>query len=151
MDLEDLLDQSPSELDRIFSRAEAGPIPQGDAEGEAILCSGSLWARVVARFVHELAWKGKIFRQHEPGDATTLENKIGPDGVPAILARVYFASSWYDQKKCIVLDYSKTSFLARKIRDEMRLVDGSSQTYLGKVWWGRMHLCEFALRFRARP
>ncbi|MEO6593628.1 MAG: hypothetical protein ABIP94_02620 [Planctomycetota bacterium] len=48
--------------------------------------------------------------------------------------------SWIDKRPCIVLDYSKTSFLARKIRDEIRLVRPG--LYLDKVWWGRTRLLD---------
>jgi hypothetical protein len=46
-----------------------------------------------------------------------------------------------------VLDYSKTSIFARKIRDEIRLIDPVNKIYLGKVWWGKTRLVDFALDF----
>ena len=68
-------------------------------------------------------------------------------GVKAIVARVYHTASWLDGRECIVLDYSKTSLLARKIRDEIRLIDPATRLYLGKVWWGKTRLIDFALKF----
>jgi hypothetical protein len=47
-----------------------------------------------------------------------------------------------------VLDYSKTA-LARKIRDEIRLVDPVNRIYLGIVWWGKKRTIDFALKFPA--
>ena len=149
MKLAELLTKTPAELDRLFTGAPSGPIPHGNAIGEAIVWPGTLWARLVARFVHDLVWQGKIFTPNPEGNGATLENKIGPTGIHEIVARVYFTKSWFDQKDCIVLDYSKTSLLARKIRDEIRLVDADSRLYLGKVWWGKTALVGFALQFPA--
>jgi hypothetical protein len=147
MNFDDLKDKSQAELDELFKASSAGPIPTGNAEGQAIVCPGSFWSRLIARFVHALAWQGKVFTPNASGDGATLENKITIAGVRAIVARVYHTPSWIDSKECIVLDYSKTSLLARKIRDEIRLVDPSSRLYLGKVWWGKTRLVDFALKF----
>lgn len=140
---------SKTELDHLFRRSPAGPIPEGDAQGEAIVCPGTFWARLIARFVHALAWQGKVFTKDPDGQGATLVNKITAVGAHAIVARVYHTPSWVDGGDCIVLDYSKTSLFARKIRDEIRLVDTASRTYLGKVWWGKTHLVHFALKFPA--
>lgn len=145
--LSDLLGKSQAELDTIFINSTAGPIPSGDSEGEAIVCPGSFWSRIIARFVHSLAWQGKVFTHYRDGRGVTLENKITVAGVQAIVARVYLTKSWLDGKECIVLDYSKTSWLARKIRDEIRLIDPVNKIYLGKVWWGKTRLIDFALKF----
>jgi hypothetical protein len=147
MNFDDLKAKSQAELDDLFKRSPAGPIPQGNAAGEAIVCPGTFWSRLIARFVHDLAWQGKIFTPNPDGDGATLENKVTAAGVHAIIARVYYTPSWIDQKECIVLDYSKTSLLARKIRDEIRLVDPAQKLYLGKVWWGPTRLVDFALKF----
>jgi hypothetical protein len=144
---DDLKSMSQAELDDLFRRSPAGPIPEGDANGEAIVCPGTMWSRIIARFVHALAWQGKIFTKNPDGPGATLVNKITVAGAHAIVARVYHTPSWIDQKECIVLDYSKTSLFARKIRDEIRLVDPVNRLYLGKVWWGRTRLVDFALSF----
>lgn len=150
MTFADLKARSQSELDEIFRHSPAGPIPEGDAQGEAIVCPGSAWSRAIARFVHALAWQGKIFTANPDGHGATLVNKITAVGAHLIVARVYYTPSWIDGQKCIVLDYSKTSLFARKIRDEIRLVDAENQLYLGKVWWGRTRLVDFALQFPRR-
>lgn len=147
MTFTDLKAKSQTELDELFKGSPAGPIPQGDAEGQAIVCPGSFWSRIIARFVHALAWQGKVFTLNPDGNGATLQNKITIAGVRGIVARVYHTSSWIDSGECIVLDYSKTSLLARKIRDEIRLVDPTNRLYLGKVWWGKTRLVDFALRF----
>jgi hypothetical protein len=147
MKIADLLGKTPAELNQLFGSALPGPIPLGNASGEAIVWPGTFWSRLIAHFVHDLAWQGKIFTPNPDGDGATLENKLGPAGVRAVVARVYFTSSWFDGKACIVLDYSKTSFLAREIRDEIRLIDPATHLYLGKVWWGKTELIGFALEF----
>lgn len=147
MTFDDLKAQSQSQLDELFKRSPAGPIPEGDAAGEAVICPGSFWSRIIARFVHALAWQGKVFTKNPDGPGATLVNKITVAGVHLIVARVYHTPSWIDGKECIVLDYSKTSLFARKIRDEIRLVDPANRLYLGKVWWGKTRLVDFALQF----
>ncbi len=149
MNLNDLLGKPQSELDQLFSSREPGPIPTGNAEGEAIVWPGTFWSRLIARFVHDLAWQGKVFTPNPDGDGATLVNKLGAAGVHAVVARVYYTPSWLDGKQCIVLDYSKTSLFARKIRDEIRLLDPATHLYLGKVWWGKTRLIDFALKFPA--
>jgi len=48
-----------------------------------------------------------------------------------------------DGKETIIIDYSQTSFVAKKIRDEIREV--APGIYLGKVWWGKTRILDFAL------
>jgi hypothetical protein len=149
MTLNDLLGKPPSVLDQIFSAHPPGPIPTGNAEGEAVVWPGTFWSRLIARFVHDLAWQGKVFTPNPDGQEATLVNKLGVAGVHAVVARVYYTTSWFDGKQVIILDYSKTSLLARKIRDEIRLVDPATRLYLGIVWWGKTRLVDFALKFPA--
>ena len=51
--------------------------------------------------------------------------------------------------ECIVLDYSKTSLIAERVRDEIRLI--SPNFYLGKCYWGKRRLIDFCLEFPAAP
>ena len=74
-----------------------------------------------------------------------LKNRISALGVHAIVAKVYKGPSWLDGKECIVLDYSETSFLAHWVRDEIRQIGPG--LYLGKVYWGKKRLIDFALKF----
>ncbi len=147
MTFDDLRGKTRSELDELFKRSPAGPIPDGDSKGEAIICPGTFWARLFARLVHTLAWQGKVFTRSPDGNDATLQNKITAAGARLIVARVYYTTSWLDGANCIVLDYSKTSLFARRIRDEIRLVDEANRLYLGKVWWGKRRLIDFALMF----
>lgn len=141
--VEQLLSQSQAELDALFSAHEAGPIPDGEAKGTAIVAPGTHFSGDIAKFINLFAWQGKVF------DSTsgTLRNHILPFGLKAIIAKVYKGPSWLDQKECIVLDYSQTSIVAHWIRDEIRLIEPN--IYLGKVYWNNSRLIDFALEFQS--
>ena len=141
----DLMKMSQADLDALFKRCPTGSIPEGESSGTAIVCPGSMWSRMIAGFVRHVGWQGKVFTKSPEGKDATLRNKIGPTGTELIVARVYYTQSWLDGKDCIVLDYAETSLFARKIRDEIREV--APHLYLGKVWWGKTRLIDFALEF----
>ena len=143
--ISDLAKMSQQQLDDLFTQSKPGPIPEGESSGTAIVWPGTFWTGLIARFVRRWAWQGKVFTKNPGGDGATLLNKVTAAGAKAIVARVYYTQSWLDAKECIVLDYSETSLLARKIRDEIREV--SPGVYLGKVWWGKTRLIDFALEF----
>ena len=137
----EFLKMSSEQLDDIFRASDAGEIPKGEGEGTAIIAPGSAVSNNLARLVHLFTWKGKVF---DPVKGE-LRNKILPLGHRAIVAKVYKDKSWLDKKECIVLDYSKTSLVAKWIRDEIReVVPG---IYLGVVYWGKKKLIHFALKF----
>ena len=137
------LKKERDELDAIYTAATAGNIPSGDTRGTAIV-TGSLLARWYARFARLFAWQGKVFDLFPPNrENGILLNKISPFSLTFIVAKVYKDASWLDGAETIVIDYSKTSFVARKIRDEIREIEPG--VYLGKVWWGRTRILDFAL------
>ena len=140
------LGKSREELDDIYRQAEPGEIPTGDTRGTAIL-AGSPLSRAVAAVARLFAWQGKVFDVFAPDcQAGVLVNKITPFSLTFVVAKVYRDKSWLDGKDTIVIDYSSTSFFARVIRDEIREVEPG--VYLGKVWWGKRRILDFAL---ARP
>lgn len=135
--------KSREELDDIYRNAEAGEIPSGDTQGTAIL-SGSKLSGGVARLARVLAWQGKVFDLFaSDGQSGILVNKISPFGFGLIVAKVYRDTSWLDGKETIVIDYSKTSIMAKVVRDEIREIEPG--IYLGKVWWGKKRILDFAL------
>jgi len=140
-DPKEFLAMTGEQLDDIFRNSPTGEIPRGEGKGVAIVAPGSKVSDEIARFVNLFTWKGKVF---DP-DKGILRNKILPLGHRAIVAKVYKDKSWFDQKECIVLDYSKTSLLAKWIRDEIREV--TPGIYLGVVFWGKKKLIHFALQF----
>jgi hypothetical protein len=141
LDSAQLLRMTSQQLDDLFSKSESGPIPSGDAHGTAIIASGTTYSAEIAKIVSVFAWQGKSF----DGAHGTLTNRISIFGFNAIVAEVYKDQSWFDQKECIVLDYSKTSTLAHWVRDEIRQVDPG--VYLGLVYWQKKRLIHFALEF----
>lgn len=132
-----------AELDEIYKNATAGTLPSGDTRGTAIV-TGTFFAKLYARFARLFAWQGKVFDLFPPDQHNgILINKISAFSLTFIVAKVYKDASWMDGKETIVIDYSKTSFLAKKIRDEIREVEPG--VYLGKVWWGKTRILDFAL------
>jgi hypothetical protein len=140
-DVPQLLQMSQAQLDELFTNSAAGDIPDGEANGTAIVAPGTTYTREIAEFINHFAWQGKTF------DAKNgvLRNRILFLGLNAIIAKVYKAPSWLDGKECIVLDYSDTSLVARWIRDEIRQI--GPKLYLGKVYWDKKRLIDFVLEF----
>ena len=136
-----LLKMSKAQLDELFKNSPAGPIPDGEAEGTAIVAPGTEITGVAAKLIHLFSWQGKVF----DAKRGVLRNKILPLGHKAIVAEVYKDKSWFDGSECIVLDYYKTSLLAKWVRDEIRQV--APNTYLGIVYWRKTKTIDFALEF----
>jgi hypothetical protein len=141
METSNLLSMSKAELEILFESSLAGPFPNGEANGTAIIAPGTIFTAEIAELINIFAWQGKIFdaKNH------TLVNRITAFGLNAILARVDKESSWVDGKECIVLDYSQTSVAAHWIRDEIRFIGNG--LYLGTVFWEKTRLIFFALQF----
>ncbi|ADV82380.1 hypothetical protein [Terriglobus saanensis] len=139
--VEQLLKMSQQDLDNLFTANVAGPIPNGQAKGTAIVAPGTTFSPEIAEFVSFFAWEGKTF----DAEHGVLSNRLLHFGLNAIIAEVYKGDSWLDGKECIVLDYSKTSIVAKWIRDEIRLIQPG--LYLGKVYWSKKRLIDFCLEF----
>ena len=144
IDSAQLLKMSFEQLDELFGNSPAGPIPNGQAEGTAIVSPGTSFSDELAQIINIFAWKGKEF----DAEHGTLTNRILPFGLNAIVAQVYTEASWFDQKECIVLDYSKTSLVAQWVRDEIRLI--GPDFYLGRVYWNDRAIIHFSLDFAAK-
>jgi hypothetical protein len=136
-----LMAMSQAGLDELFRSSPAGDIPNGSANGTAIIAPGTKFSAPIAEVINHFGWQGKVF------DAArgTLKNRILAFGLEAIIAKVYKGPSWLDGRECIVLDYSETSIVAKHIRDEIRLI--SNGFYLGKVYWDKDRLIDFCLQF----
>lgn len=137
----DLLKMSQTQLDDLFKASQPGPIPDGVADGTAIIAPGTVFSPEIAKIVNVFSWQGKTF----DGTHGVLRNRILSIGLNAIVAEVYMGPSLLDGKDCIVLDYSKTSLVAQWIRDEIRQI--GPKIYLGKVYWDKKRLIDFALQF----
>jgi len=140
-DVQQLLKMSQVDLDTLFARASAGEIPDGEGRGTAIVAPGTTYSGEIASAINHFAWQGKVFDAKHG----VLRNRILPFGLNAIIAKVYLGPSWLDGKECVVLDYSETSLVAHWIRDEIRQLQPG--LYLGKVYWAKKRLIDFALEF----
>lgn len=119
---------------------EPGAVPVGDTQGLALLLPGLPLGHFVRTFARILLWQGKVF---DP-QTQDLGNKVSPFGFRAIRAQVYRGPSWLDTgADATVLDYSKTSWVARWVRDEIREVRPG--LWLGKVFIRRWHVLDFSL------
>jgi hypothetical protein len=139
--LQDLTSLSQEGLDDLFRQAPLGEIPDGDAQGTAIVAPGTDLEMPILLFTRWLAWQGKFVYRAQG----YLLNKVGPLGFHLIKARVYIAPSWFDSQPAIILDYSQTSLVAHKVRDEIREV--SPGTFLGIVFYGTQKTINFVLQF----
>jgi hypothetical protein len=139
VDVPSLFTRTKEQLDDLFRNAEPGPIPNGAAKGTALIAPGTSFSDDLAQVVNLFAWQGKTF----DAAAGVLRNRITAFGLNAIVAEVYLGKSLLDDKPCVVLDYSKTSMVAKWIRDEIRLV--SPHLYLGRVYWDNKPILHFAL------
>jgi hypothetical protein len=128
-------------LARLFTSGRVGAIPDGRGRGTVLLGTGGLVAQVAAHLSYALAWRGKVVSAR----TARLLNILTPLQIEAIEAVIYKQDSWYDGAPCIVLDYSKTSFAARLVRDEIREI--APGVFLGIVFWGRRHVLDFTLDF----
>jgi hypothetical protein len=145
--LENLVPLTREELDGLYAGASANNVPKKITEGKAIFFAGSPLTAPLSR-IARYCWQGKTF--NSSGDA--LINRIL--GFEAVRAKVYRDVSWYDGKEAIIVDYSDTSLLFGKIRDEIREIRPG--IYLGKAYLrplsgdrkGRL-LLDFALDARA--
>jgi hypothetical protein len=146
LDARQVLYMTSKQLDELFLRSVAGPIPTGESNGTMILPfgTGTRFARLVAVVVHAVHWKGKIFYPEQG----MLYNKVSPLGIKVEKARVYTEASWLDGREAIIVDYSTTaSFISRGARDEVRQV--APGLYLGIVYSRktRKRLFYFLLEF----
>lgn len=141
MKIANLMNLTKVELNTLYRQSAAGQLPNGDSKGTLILAPGSEANQWLASLAKALVWQGKVFNQ----DQGFLLNKVLPFELKLVKAQVYPGTSWIDGKDAIILDYSKTSFIAQKIRDEIREV--APDIYLGRSFWDRTHILDFVLEF----
>ena len=136
-----LVPATRGELATLFGSGRVGAIPDGHGRGTVLIGTGGITSRLAAAAAYALAWRGKMVNAR----TERLKNILTPLNIQAIEAVIYKQDSWYDGDPCIVLDYSKTSLVARQVRDEIREI--APGVFLGLVFWGRHHILDFALDF----
>ena len=135
-----LVELRRSELGDLF-RGGSAKIPDGHGRGTVLLGTGGWLARLVAVLTYAVAWRGKLFEAR----AGRLVNLVTPLHVRAVAAQVYEGASWYDGDTCVVIDYTRSSWVARRLRDEIREV--APGVFLGMVFVGSRQVTSFALDF----
>jgi hypothetical protein len=130
-----------AQLDALYREAGGpGAIPEGVTEGTALPLPGTPLAGPLRQAARPF-WRGKAFDPQRG----TLANRLSPLGVRAIRARVAVGDSRLDPGgRATVLDYSRTSLVARWVRDEIREVGPG--LWLGAAYVGRWRVIDFALR-----
>lgn len=56
-----LLSLSQKQLDDLFSSSPSGDIPNGEAQGTAIIAPGTTFSQEIASLINIFAWQGKTF------------------------------------------------------------------------------------------
>ena len=136
----DLLAMRNAELDDLFRASPAGVVPDGTMRGTVVALPGTPLAAPIAALTHALLWQGKVVSRRRG----LLKNRLTPLRLRLVKALVGPGPSWVDARPCVVLDYSRTSQVARLVRDELRLV--GPHLYLGVVWLGHRRVLWFTLR-----
>jgi hypothetical protein len=140
VDEDALLQMTNTGLDALFRSSEAGPVPDGDMRGTVLAFPATAAAKPLATVLRLVAWQGKVVDRRQG----MLRNKVTPLGLRLVAAKVSLAPSWVDGRDCVLLDYSRTSWVARMVRDELRQVGPS--LYLGVIWMWRRRVGWFTLR-----
>jgi len=145
LDEEALSRRTNSELDTLFRTSPPGDLPAGVLRGTVLAFPGTWLCQAIARLAYLVGWQGKVV------DASrgTLVNRVTPLRLRVIKARVAQGLSWVDDEPCVVIDYSRTSVVARMVRDETREV--APGLHLGVVWLRGRRTAWFALRAGSRP
>jgi hypothetical protein len=59
--VDELMTMSEDELNGLFRGAPPGDIPDGDAQGTAIIAPGTVFTPVIATLINIFGWQGKTF------------------------------------------------------------------------------------------
>lgn len=116
---------NPQQLNGLYISASPGAIPSGSVRGLPLTSPGSRLGVPLSRS-GRLIWQGKIF---SPEQGTAV-NRFA--GVRIIRGKVGYGRSVLDGRTSIILDYSTTSRLYRRYRDEIREV--APGIYLGLMY-----------------
>jgi hypothetical protein len=120
-----LQQMSPAEIEAVYRQGRATAIPAGPIRGTALLSPGTRRARLMSRGAR-LIWQGKVF---EPGETTAVNRFFG---MRIVRAQVFQGPSWLDGQPSLVLDYSQTSRIYAKNRDEIREI--ATGLFLGLMY-----------------
>lgn len=137
----DLLNMSQAEIDELYKQGSVGEIPDGVSKGIAIIAAGTILAKILALLSKLFFWEGKYFVR----DQKYYLNIIPPFDLRAFKGEIYKGDGWFCDGKAIILDYSQTSFIFQKVREEMREI--APGFYLAQVYLGERRVSNFTLEF----
>lgn len=137
----DLVKMSQAEIDELYKQGSVGEIPNGDSKGIAIIAAGTFLAKILALLTKLFVWSGKVFYPEQK----FFLNILPPFGIRAFKGEIYKGKGWFDEKEAIILDYSQTSFIFQKVREEMREI--TPGFYLAQVYLGQKRVSNFTLEF----
>lgn len=123
--MERLVRMGPGELEALYRSAGVGSLPTGKVNGRAIVRPGQRMGTTLSRGARVL-WQGKVFR---PEDATAVNRFFG---VRVVRGETSVGPSWLDGRPSLILDYSRTSRVYARVRDEIREV--APGLYLGLMY-----------------
>jgi hypothetical protein len=123
--IDQVVRMSPGELDAVYAQGVAAAVPAGRVKGHALVAPGKRWAVPASKGARVL-WQGKVFDPSGDG----VVNRFF--GVRMIRGNVYVAESWRDARPALIIDYSETSRVYARYRDEIRQVGPG--VYLGLMY-----------------
>lgn len=136
-----LLNMSQAEIDELYKQGSVGEIPNGDGKGIAIIAAGTILANILALLSQLFVWEGKFFYREQK----FFLNKITPFGSRAFRGEIYKGNGRFCEGEAIILDYSQTSFILKKVKEEMREI--APGFYLAQVYIGDKRVSNFTLEF----
>ncbi len=137
----DLLTMSQAEIDELYKQGSVGEIPDGKGKGIAIIGAGTIFAKILALLSKLFFWEGKFFVREEK----FYLNILPPLEIRAFKGEIYKGNGRFCEGEAIILDYSQTSFIFKKVKEEMREI--SPGFYLAQVYVGEKRVSNFTLEF----
>lgn len=113
--VDDLAAMDESSLHAVYRGSGAGSPPRGRLRGTVIPIPGTKMADA-RRAAGRVVWQGKRIAP----DGTNIKNRFF--GLPGVPGRLGQGTSWVDSRPSTIIDYSETSWIYRKYRDEIREV-----------------------------
>ncbi len=115
MNVSNLVQMSEAELDALYRRGAAVGLPAGRVRGTALLAPGTRRNGLMATGTR-LIWQGKNI---DPVNGVATNRFFG---LPVVRGELYEGPSWLDGAPALILDYSRTSKVYARNRDEIRQV-----------------------------
>lgn len=115
LDVPGLVRMSGPELDALYRQGTAVGLPAGRVRGTALLAPGARRNGAMAAGAR-LLWQGKII---DPANAVATNRFFG---LPVVRGQLSEGPSWLDGAPALILDYSRTSRVYARNRDEIRQV-----------------------------